>query len=83
MDEGKHTQPLVTKETTPEPVGKTMNTKEATPEPIEEAMGTRETSDVLFSDEIVKDIGEPKDISLPITPEPQEPHSTPAFEMEK
>ncbi|KAH7419579.1 hypothetical protein BKA64DRAFT_21126 [Cadophora sp. MPI-SDFR-AT-0126] len=82
-EESKHTQSLDTKETIPEPFEKTMNAKEATPEPIEEAMGTRETSDVLFSDEIMKDIEEPKDTSLPMTPEPQEPHSTPAVEMEK
>ncbi|KAK0128283.1 hypothetical protein ONS95_000258 [Cadophora gregata] len=83
MEEGKHTQPLAAKEVTPEPIESTMSTKEATPEPIEEAMGTRETSDVLFSDEIVKDLEEPKDTSLPMTPEPREPHSTPAHEMEK
>lgn len=83
MEESKHTQPFAAKEDIPEPIQQTINTKEATPEPVEEAMGTRETSDVLFSDEIVKDIVEPKDTSLPMTPEPQEPHSTPAFEMEK
>ncbi|PVH80081.1 hypothetical protein DL98DRAFT_515767 [Cadophora sp. DSE1049] len=83
MEESKHTQPLVAKEPTPVPIEKTLNEKETTPEPAEEAMGTRETSDVLFSDEIVNDIEEPRDTSLPMTPEPQEPHSTPAFEMEK
>lgn len=45
--------------------------KEMTPEP-EEAMGTRETSDCLFSDEIIKEIEEFKDTSLPMTPDVNE-----------
>ncbi|CZT07537.1 uncharacterized protein RCO7_09782 [Rhynchosporium graminicola] len=61
-------------------------TREATPEPVEEAMGTRETSDVLFSDEIVKEDELPTTTGLPMPPhtiEPLEPHPTPAAGLEK
>ncbi|KAH9210779.1 hypothetical protein DL95DRAFT_196144 [Leptodontidium sp. 2 PMI_412] len=60
--------------------------REMTPEPMEETMGTRETSDVLFSDEIIKDVEEPKEASIPKTREllePLEPYPTPAVEVEK
>ncbi|KAH7348373.1 hypothetical protein BKA65DRAFT_259425 [Rhexocercosporidium sp. MPI-PUGE-AT-0058] len=63
-----------------------LGARDPTPEPMEEAMGTRETSDVLFSDEIIKDMEEPKEISLPKDREllkPLEPHPTPAVGAEK
>ncbi|KAI9047923.1 hypothetical protein LZ554_007725 [Drepanopeziza brunnea f. sp. 'monogermtubi'] len=46
----------------------------------EEAMDTRETSDVLFDDEIVKDLEQPEATPSSVVRDPGEPHSTSAAE---
>ncbi|KAJ5039062.1 uncharacterized protein L3040_006732 [Drepanopeziza brunnea f. sp. 'multigermtubi'] len=46
----------------------------------EEAMDTRETSDVLFDDEIVKDLEQPEATPSSVVRDPVEPHSTSAAE---